>query len=164
MNIYITAGTLDYLRKIEDKYPNEHMYAMMNENGAVLLHETKVPAVFNEPRKYEVLESYGELKNEGFVVMNNISVSDEGRPLFEHQFKQLTGSVVTAQGLTALRLLRPLTSSPYIILTLWESKVLYQKWQSSNSIFDQLKAGFDATQKILTGTPYLSKYTMAGKN
>ena len=164
MNVYITAGTLDFLQKIESKYPNERMLAMLNENGAILLHETSGQTVFNEPRRYEVLESYGDLNKEGFVVMNNISVTGEGRPLFEHQFKQLTENVVTAQGLTALRLLRPISSNPYIIMTVWENKALYQKWQGSNSTFDELKAGFDGQKKIFTSSPYINKYTIAGNS
>jgi len=162
MNVYITAGTLDFLKKIESKYPNEPMVAMLNENGAILLHETNSQTVFNEPRKYEVLESYGQLAKKGFVVMNNISVTDEGRPLFEHQFKQHIKAIVNTKGLTALRLLRPLSSNPYIVMTIWEHETLYQKWQGTNSILDQLKANFDAPQKIFTSAPYVSKYAIAG--
>ncbi|PLS02990.1 antibiotic biosynthesis monooxygenase family protein [Neobacillus cucumis] len=161
MNVYIATGTLDFLKKIEKKYANEQMLAMLNENGAILLHETNGQTVFNEPRRFEVLESYGLLKKEGFVVMNNISVTNEGRPLFEHQFKQIAGTVVNTQGLTALRLLRPLSSNPYIIMTVWENKVLYQNWQSSNKTFDQLKVAFDGQHNIFTSVPNTNKYTIA---
>ena len=162
MNVYITAGTLDFLKKIENNYNHELMVAMLNENGALLLHETNGQTVFNEPRKYEVLESNGQLQQKGFVVMHNISVSDEGRPLFEHQFKQQAKAIVNTQGLTALRLLRPESSNPYIIMTVWEHQDFYLKWQGANSPLDQLKASFDGQQKIFTSTPYVSKYTIAG--
>ncbi|ULT58084.1 antibiotic biosynthesis monooxygenase [Neobacillus drentensis] len=164
MNVYITAGTLDFLKKIENKYNHELMVAMLNENGALLLHETNGQTVFNEPRKYEVLESNGQLQQKGFVVMHNISVTDEGRPLFEHQFKQQAKTIVNTQGLTALRLLRPESSNPYIIMTVWEHQSFYLKWQGANSPLDQLKASFDGQQKIFTSTPYVSKYTIAGDN
>jgi heme-degrading monooxygenase HmoA len=163
MNVYITAGTLDFLKKIENKYHDEPMVAMLNENGALLLHETNGQTVFNEPRRYEVLESYGKLQKKGFVVMHNISVTDEGRPLFEHQFKKQAETIVNAQGLTALRLLRPVSSNPYIIMTVWEHQALYQKWQGSNSTLDQLKTSFDGQTKIFTSSPYVSKYTIAGE-
>jgi heme oxygenase (mycobilin-producing) len=162
MNVYLTAGTLDYLKKIATKYHDELMVAMLNENGALLLHETNGPTVFNEPRRYEVLESNGQLQQKGFVVMHNISVTDEGRPLFEHQFKQQAETIVNTQGLTALRLLRPVSSNPYIIMTVWEHQALYLKWQGANSTLDQLKASFDGQQKIFTSAPYVSKYTIAG--
>jgi heme-degrading monooxygenase HmoA len=162
MNVYLTAGTLDFLEKIESKYPDERMVAMLNENGALLLHETNGQTVFKEPRRYEVLKSYGQLPNKGVVIMHNISVTDEGRPLFEHQFTLQSDTIVTSQGLTALRLLRPLSSNPYIVLTIWEQESLYLKWKNANSILDQLKAGFDGQQKIFTSAPYVSKYTIAG--
>ncbi|MEH7414334.1 antibiotic biosynthesis monooxygenase [Neobacillus drentensis] len=164
MNIFITAGTLDFLKKLENKFPNENMVAMLNENGALLLHETNGQTVFNEPRRYNVLESHGQLQKKGFVVMNNISITDEGRPLFEHQFKQQAETLVTTQGLIALRLLRPLSSNPYIIMTLWENETLYQKWQKSNSTLDLLKASCDGKQKIFTSVPYVNKYTIADES
>ncbi|MED4229165.1 antibiotic biosynthesis monooxygenase [Neobacillus cucumis] len=161
MKIFITTGTLDFLKKIEKKYPHERMLAMLNENGALLLHETNEQTVFNEPRRYEVLESYGELKKEGFVVMNNIAVTDEGRPLFEHQFKQQAETLVNTSGLTALRLLRTLNSNPYILMTIWGNKDLYQKWQSTNTTFNALMADFNGPQKLFINAPYTSKYTIA---
>jgi hypothetical protein len=161
MKIFITAGTLDFLKKIEDKYPEEIMLAMLNENGALLLHETNGQTVFKEPRRYEVLESYGELNKEGFVVMNNIPVTDEGRPLFEHQFKQQSETLINTSGLTALRLLRSLTSNPYILMTVWENKDMYQKWQNTGTTFNALITDFNGPQKLFTSAPYTSKYTIA---
>ena len=38
--------------------------------------------------KYDVLDAVGEFKGQpGYIVCNNISVTDEGRPVFENRFK-----------------------------------------------------------------------------
>ena len=42
--------------------------------------------VFQTPRRYEVISSVGKLAEEGYFVCNNVPVTDEGRPVFEHQF------------------------------------------------------------------------------
>lgn len=75
MNVYITTGTFEYLKGIEMRYPSESMVTMVNEDSALLLHETSKTSVFKEPRKYEVVGSSGLIGKEGFVVMKNIPVS-----------------------------------------------------------------------------------------
>ena len=159
MNVYMTTGTVDFLKKIETKYSNEIMVTMINENGALLLHETNGPSEFKEPRKYEVAEAIGQIKKEGYVVMNYIPVTDEGRPLFEHQVRQQTQSMSNAEGFTVLRLLRPQLSSTYIIMTVWEKETYYQKWNQTESFFGTLTS-IDAQAGIFSGAPYANKYAI----
>jgi heme-degrading monooxygenase HmoA len=163
MYIYITAGTFEFLKKIETKYLNETMVTMVNENGALILHETMNGTIFKEPRRYEVLETVGEIRREGFVVMNNIPVTVEGRPLFEHQFKSQPRKLVNKQGFMAKRVLRPLSSNTYILLTVWEKEIYYQKSQNSDSFFDAPKntvSGMDQGPKIFASASYVSSYTI----
>ncbi|MBO0961345.1 antibiotic biosynthesis monooxygenase [Neobacillus sp. MM2021_6] len=159
MNIYITAGTLDFLTKLANKYPDDLIVTMVNENGALLLHETEGKSKFSMPRKYEVLESVGVIQKESFAIMNHIPITDEGRPVFEHQCKIQIQKTASAQGLRALRLLRPISSTTYVILTVWENEASYQRWQNSDS-FMKSGAGLDAQQKIFASAPYISKYSI----
>lgn len=163
MYVYMTAGTFEFLKKVETKYPHEIMITMVNENGALLLHESIGNSLFKEPRRYEVLETSGEMKKEGYAVMNNIPVTEEGRPLFEHQFKNRMSKLENEQGFIALRVLRPLSSNTYVILTVWEKEFYYQKWQNSESFFEAHKnkeAGVDLQPKIFASAAYVSKYTI----
>ncbi|MCL6572820.1 MAG: antibiotic biosynthesis monooxygenase [Bacillus sp. (in: Bacteria)] len=164
MYIYMTAGTFEFLKKIETKNINEKMVTMENENGALILHETMNGTIFKEPRRYEVLESFGEIRREGFVVMNNIPVTMEGRPLFEHQLKNQRRKLVNENGFMATRTLRPLSSNTYVILTVWEKEFHYQEWQNSESFFESHKhtvAGGDQGSKIFASAAYLSSYTIS---
>ncbi|WHY87681.1 antibiotic biosynthesis monooxygenase [Neobacillus novalis] len=163
MNIFLTAGTFDFLKKMENKYPEEVMVTMINQNGALLLHETNGKTLFKEPRRYEVLEASGELKKEGFAVMNHIPVTEEGRPVFEHQMKNSAGKVENQLGFISFRVLRPLSSNTYIIISVWENELFLQKWQSSESFFGahQTKAFVNNLQpKIFESGSYVSKYTI----
>lgn len=167
MNIYITSGTLDYLKGIENKYPTETIVTMVNENGALLLHETIEASVFKEPRKYEVIDSEGIINKEGYVVINYIPVTEEGRPLFEHQFKWRQSLVETEPGFIAIRVLRPFSSNTYIILTIWESEIAFQSCHNFKAFLETYskgsEKGIDSQLKIFTSGAYASKYTITGE-
>jgi heme oxygenase (mycobilin-producing) len=153
MKMFITAGTNDYLNRIKNKYQEEVMVTMLNEDGALLLHETNNETVFKEPRRYEVVESNGSIQTVGFVVINYVPVTDEGRPLFEYQFKNR--SKTSGQSFNAMRFLRPLASNTYIILTFWESEKTFNIWKSSSS-FGNTHSGHDP--KIFASASYIRKY------
>lgn len=166
MNVYITAGTVSFLKIIESKHPKENMVTMVNENGALLLHETDSKTVFNQPRKYEVLLSYREIQNEGYVTIIHIPVTDEGRPLFEHQIKIRTQGLNSEPGLIAYRILRPISSNTYVLLTVWETEAYYQKWQKSEEVLlgdhNKLK-DYTGQENIFVSAPYASKYSILKK-
>jgi heme oxygenase (mycobilin-producing) len=160
MNIYITIGTFEYLKGIEIKYSTESMVTMVNENGALLLHETSKPSVFKEPRKYEVLSSSGLIMEEGFVVMNHLPITEVSRPIFELQFKNLPCLVETEEGFTAIRILRPLSSYTYVILTIWENEITYEKRKSD--LDSEINKRFENAiqSNMFTSAPYVSKYSI----
>lgn len=134
MNIYMTTGTFDYLQTILQKYEHETMILMENEESALLLHETEKKSVFQSPRSYEVIDSSGLLdKKSGFFVMNHIPVTDEGRPVFEYRFKNRAGNLEKMPGYKAFRLLRPLKSDTYIVLTCWKDEQSFQNWKKSQA-------------------------------
>jgi heme oxygenase (mycobilin-producing) len=161
MNIYITAGTYDFLEKLAEKHGGEHMVLMSGEEGALLLHETPEKTVFNSPRKYEVLEAVGAIEGEGLVIMNNIPVTDEGRPGFEYRFKNRAGKIENTEGFKALRVLRPLGSNTYVILTVWEDEVAFHRWKESDD-FSQGHGhgGSGNASNIFAGQSYVSRYTI----
>jgi heme-degrading monooxygenase HmoA len=130
--IFITNGTIDYLHQLRERYPSETMLLLSEGDGALLVHETDGETVFNEPRPYEVLDAAGELGG-AFAVFNNIPVTDEGRPLFEHRFSQRARLIEKEPGFVAIRVLRPLKSDTYIIMTLWENETAFKNWQQSKA-------------------------------
>ncbi|MGG3803314.1 antibiotic biosynthesis monooxygenase family protein [Metabacillus fastidiosus] len=133
MNFFITFGTVDYLNKIAGEHPNEKLLLMSSTDNAVLFHETEGSTIFKEPKKYEVIDSAGENLAGGFAVLNNIPVTPEGRPLFEHRFKQRARQIEHEPGFSAIRVLRPLSSDTYVILTLWDGEASFKNWQQSKA-------------------------------
>ncbi|WP_316571167.1 antibiotic biosynthesis monooxygenase [Neobacillus sp. YIM B06451] len=159
MNVYMTAGTYDFLEKLATKHAGEKMVLMSGEDGALLLHETGGKTVFASPRKYEVLEAVGVLGRPGLVVMNNIPVTDEGRPVFEYRFKNRAGKIENTPGFQAIRVLRPIKSNTYVILTAWDDELAFQRWKDSADFgksHSQSKP--EPGPSIFSGQPYITKY------
>lgn len=164
MNTYITYGTINHLQNVKENHPDEKMLIMINEEDqALLLHEANGPSVFNEGRHYEILDQAGNLKESGFAVLNNIPVNDEGRPLFEYRFNNRARTIENETGFVAIRVLRPLNSDTYIILTLWKSEKDFLNWQNSKA-YDQAHKkrgtsdGMDQ-QSIFPRPSYVTKYS-----
>ncbi len=84
-------------------------------------------------KRYEIFSETGALSSKGYVVMNNIPVTAEGRDTFEERFKNRAGLVETAPGFQALRILRPLDDDTYVVMTIWENEESFVNWQTSQS-------------------------------
>ncbi|CAH0223952.1 Heme-degrading monooxygenase HmoB [Peribacillus sp. Bi96] len=165
MNVFITSGTYDFLKLKKDKHPNEKILLMQNAQNTVLLHETTGKTLFSSPRKYEVVDGKGSLQDHGYVVMNNIPVSEEGRPVFEHRFKNRAGLIENEPGFVALRILRPINSETYVILTIWEKQSDFMNWKKSSS-FQQAHSSdskppvTNSSQKMFSGEAFVTQYTL----
>lgn len=161
MFVYITAGTFDFLKKIEAKYPEERMFTFQGASGALLFHEAQGNTVFKAPRRFEIIASSGELAKKAFTVMYNIPVSNDDRPILEDWLKKRTKKLAIEQGLIALRLLRPLSSNTFVLMTVWKNESCFHQWKNSASFFEANEmSGFvkDPQTKIFASGPYFSEY------
>lgn len=168
MNIYITSGTPEFMESLKEKYAAEGLIAMHGQGNSLLLHETEGKTVFQTPRRYEVISSSGTIQKDGYFVFNNIPVTDEGRPVFEHRFTERAGAIESEPGFIAFRLLRPLDSDTYIVMTEWSESTYYTRWKNSSS-FDQAhssksQTGVDNTPHIFSSAPYITTYMTRDEN
>lgn len=163
----MTNGTFDYLKRIQEKHPQEHSLLLMrNADSALLLHETNSSTIFKEPRRFEVIISKGELRtDDGFIVMNHIPTTDEGRPLLEHRFKSRDQLVEQQHGFVAIRMLRPLKNNTYVILTMWEDEQSFRLWQQSTAFQKAHKQketdkNTSVHSDIFAGPTYIATYVI----
>ncbi len=168
MNIYMTSGTPEFMENLKEKFAGKGLIAMHGHGNSLLLHETEGKTVFQTPRRYEVVGSSGSLSKNGYFVFNNIPVTDEGRPVFELRIKDNAGAVESELGFIAFRLLRPLDTDTYIIMTEWSESTYYTRWKNSSSfkeahLADRTDAGIDNTTHIFSSAPYVTTYTSKDK-
>ncbi|WOV88326.1 antibiotic biosynthesis monooxygenase [Sporosarcina oncorhynchi] len=163
MYMYMTTGTRDFMEKIQEKHANEGMVLMHGSGHSLLLHETEGKSVFQTPRRFEVIGSTGHLRDEGFFTFNNISVTDEGRPVFEHRYSIMDDNLAKQPGFLAFRLLRPLDSDTFIVLTEWEQPTDFDRWKNSaayaaSSHSANLTQFSDNTTHMFSSAPYVTTY------
>jgi len=169
MNIYLTSGTPEFMNSLREKHADKNMVVLHGDGNTVLLHETNGKTVFSTPRKYEVIDSSGELNEQGYFVFNNIPVTDEGRPIFEDRFSKRARAIESEPGFIAIRVLRPVGSDTYIILTEWTGSSSFQAWQKSQA-YDKahekrgLDDGIAQRPNIFSSASYVSTYTTAKKS
>ncbi|PZD95371.1 antibiotic biosynthesis monooxygenase [Paenibacillus sambharensis] len=87
----------------------------------------------DEALVYFAIDAAGTLTGGNFAVLNNIPVTDEGRPDFEERFMNRARKVEDEPGFAGIRVLRPLNSDTYVILTVWESEEHFKDWQQSQA-------------------------------
>lgn len=169
VNIFITFGTADYLQKIKEQHAAEKMVLMQSPDSAMLLHETEGKTVFNEGKHYEAIDAVGDIQQGGFAVLNNIPVREEGRPVFEYRFNQRAGLIEKEPGFAAIRVLRPLDSNTYVILTIWDKEESFKNWQQSKAYEKAhqkrgTSEGTDQQKSIFPGPSYVTTYHVVSED
>lgn len=169
MNVFMTSGTPEFMEQLRSKHAREKMYLLHGENSTLLLHETNGKTVFQTPRRFEVIASSGSFEENGYFVFNHIPVADEGRPVFEHRFKEGTNTIDAEPGFIAFRLLRPRDSDTYIVLTEWSSNQFYSLWKNSSSsnyahLTAPAKTGANSTLHLFAGAPSVTTYMSKEKD
>jgi heme-degrading monooxygenase HmoA len=113
---------------------------------------------------YQVLDAVGDINDGYYAVFNNIPVTEEGRELFESRFQNRAGMVEKEPGFAAIRVLRPLNSDTYIILTLWKDEKSFTDWQQSQA-YNHAHAkrgtedGIDKRPNIFPRPSFVKTYT-----
>ncbi|WLV25513.1 antibiotic biosynthesis monooxygenase [Aciduricibacillus chroicocephali] len=160
MNSYMTNGTESYLKSLMVKHPELNFILMEEADTAVLYYEAENEEIFESGRSYEHVITSGELVQRGYVVINNIPVTEEGRPMFEERFRQRQQQVEKTPGFQAFRLLRPISGNTYAAFTQWQSKQDFENWTESAE-FKQAHANRPPKPPAYyADRPYIKKYTV----
>jgi heme oxygenase (mycobilin-producing) len=164
MNMYITYGTTDYLSSYQEKY--DQALLLEGDSNSALVLESDGENPFTEKHEYEIMNQRGSLSGAGFVVMNHIPVSDEGRSIFEDRFQNRAGLVESEPGFVGIRILRPLHQDPYIVMTIWESQADFISWQQSKAYQEAHKdrgTSKGMPETLFTGKSFVKEYMVVQK-
>lgn len=163
MNIYLTSGSMDFMESVRNRFLKENMVVMHGIGNSILLHETAGKTLFATPQNFKVISSAGTLTEKGFFALNYIPITDEGRPIFEHQFHSKADSIEEARGFIAFRLLQPIKSDTYIILTQWDDTFSFNLWKNSTSyksVLADSQSGLSSGNRhyMFSSAPYVATY------
>ncbi|MBU9673727.1 antibiotic biosynthesis monooxygenase [Planococcus sp. CP5-4] len=159
MKLYKWLGNEQETNTLKDK----GWFVLTSGSGAVAINEQQGSAD-NQIAAYEVLDQKGRLEDGAFAVFNNIPVTEEGRELFESRFQNRAGLVEKEPGFAAIRILRPLDSDTYVILTMWEDESAFTTWQSSQAYSHAHKKrgtseGIDKRPNIFPRQSFVTTYS-----
>ncbi|MBT2581535.1 antibiotic biosynthesis monooxygenase [Planococcus sp. ISL-109] len=137
---------------------------VLTSNGDVAAVKEQESLPSEKIEAYEILDQQGRLEDGAFAVFNNIPVTEEGRELFESRFQNRAGLVEKEPGFAAIRILRPLESDTYIILTMWRDETAFTNWQSSQAYSHAHKKrgtseGIDKRPNIFPRPSFVTTYS-----
>ena len=162
MKAAITHGTYNFLVKLYQKNEGKKLFLMQGEDSVVAYYEGE-ERLFENAREYETVVTDGEVSQDGFVVMNNIPVTDEGKPIFENQFKERAGMMKSIPGFRALRVLRPLKNNKYVVFVQWDKQDSYEKWKNSEHFSSSHSKKSGERPPYSAGPSYADEYWMINK-
>lgn len=159
MKLYKWLGNEDEAPELK----NKGWFVLTNGGEAAAIHEQET-LVDDQTEVYEILDQKGRLEDGGFAVFNNIPVTDEGRELFESRFQNRAGLVEKEPGFAAIRILRPIDSDTYVILTMWEDESAFTNWQASQAYSHAHKKrgtseGIDKRPNIFPRPSFVTTYS-----
>ncbi|MDE4085978.1 antibiotic biosynthesis monooxygenase [Planococcus maritimus] len=159
MKLYKWLGNEQETDTLKDK----GWFVLSSGSDVAAISEKEVPAGDNI-EAYEVLDQKGQLEDGAYAVFNNIPVTEEGRELFESRFQNRAGLVEKEPGFAAIRILRPLDSDTYVILTMWEDESAFTTWQSSQAYSHAHKKrgtseGIDKRPNIFPRPSFVTTYS-----
>lgn len=156
---FMTNGTYAFLKKLEQKHDHLSFYFMKNHD-TLAYYEGIGKSVFTAGRAYDILLSKGLIEKQGFVAMNHIPVTTDGRPVFEERFKQRQHAVETMPGFQAFRLLKPKKGLAYIVLTQWKREAYFNEWRESKAFEKAHNKQSVKQPAYFADRPFLKTYTM----
>ena len=168
-NVYMTRGTPEFMESLVQKHSTESMIVMHGQGTSLLYHETEGKTVFQTPQRFEVVAESGQLQEHGFFAMNNVPVSDEGKPVFEDHIQKDYEAMEGTPGFIAFRLLRPMDSDTYIVLTEWEDAIGFDTWKHTPAFAkaydnDRSESFAGSVTHMFTSAPYLAVYSSLHTN
>ncbi|MGM0899178.1 MAG: antibiotic biosynthesis monooxygenase family protein [Bacillota bacterium] len=146
-----------------DTLKEDGWFVLTSEGDAAAIKEQEAPTAENI-EVYEILDQKGRLEDGAFAVFNNIPVTEEGRELFESRFQNRAGLVEKEPGFAAIRILRPIESDTYVILTMWQDESAFTNWQSSQAYSNAHKKrgtseGIDKRPNIFPRPSFVTTYS-----
>jgi len=160
MKAHMTNGTVEFLFKLAQHHSELTIQLMVGDSSTLAYYESNKKSVFSAGRSYDILLKSGDIQERGYIVMNNIPVADEGKPIFETGFSKKKQNIEAAKGFQTFRLLKPLDGNTYIILSQWTSEEDYKNWTRSD-VYSQEQQTVDVKKPAyFMEQPFLNTYSM----
>jgi len=162
--MFMTTGTVQFLKKITKAHPNIDFHFMKSGASTLVLYEsTKKKGIFVSGRSFQVLHSYGSVHKKGVVTMDFIPVMEDAMPVFEERTMDILPALENIKGLVSLRFLKQQKSNQYVMLYQWESDRHYVDWKNNPEHDKTNVLQLARLPAYFAERPFTQQYTMLKK-
>ncbi|GAQ19625.1 heme-degrading monooxygenase HmoB [Oceanobacillus picturae] len=163
MKAFMTNGTIDFLLKLDEKHKDIPFHFMTSNSNGLAYYEGNKKSVFSAGREYEILIEKGDILDDGYVVMNNIPVIEDGQASFEARFKKRGNDVDMMPGFQAFRFLKPRKGHTYVVFTQWQSEQDFENWKNSEQFKQSHNGQATKPPAYYADKPFITTYHMFDK-
>ncbi|QLK86333.1 antibiotic biosynthesis monooxygenase family protein [Staphylococcus sp. 17KM0847] len=160
MNFYITYGTFDFLRQIQQQHQDRHMLIFSGDDQSIIIDETNQETRFQQPNSYRVLTSVGTIDEAHFQILITIPTTEDHQYQLEKQLENYVPKVDQFEGFCSYRLLKPKNHNIYKVLLGFTSRPHYEDYKKSSAFRKYLS--YEATKPLAGASNvhanYLEKY------
>lgn len=138
--VHVTYGSKQVLKNLKAQFPDRKFYTFAPNNALEsdlqLLDASDGPNVFNSGVTYDIKNYHGTMDWGGFFNYNFVTIYPEYLNLFERRINSWF-SAPMAPGLESIYLLKRANTedNSYVVLTVWQSPTLWQRWKQSDDYF-----------------------------
>ncbi|WP_182200132.1 antibiotic biosynthesis monooxygenase family protein [Paraliobacillus salinarum] len=151
MRAYMTNGTIDYLDHISEQHPTLDIFIMHNKNTGLAYYEiTNKLSLFQQARVYEILVIQGKIQEDGFISMRHIPLTDDGKPVFENEWRHKDNLLQSYKGIKAYRILKPIHGNAYIVFMQWDDEDSFRQWEITHLSNEQVTTNYRAGKAFTT--------------
>lgn len=156
---FMTTGTRHFLDKIISQHP-ETQFNLMRSGATTLIYyeDERKKSLFAAGRKFEVLYKHNNIRQFGFISMQNIPVLKEAIPIFEEKFKENKINLEKTSTLIGASLLKEHRKNNYILLTQWLSEKDYETWKKEEEAKESFFANMTRKSAYITSRPFTNTY------
>ncbi|UXR77679.1 MULTISPECIES: signal transduction protein TRAP [unclassified Staphylococcus] len=160
MNFFITYGTLSFLQQIQNKHEDRNLLIFAGEGQAIILEETDLDTIFQQPNEYRVMSRTGDLSESDFQVLITIPTSEDHKYQLEKQLETYQPALDENPDYHSYRLLKSTHQNVYKVLLGFTTRNAYDDYKKSSAFRNNLS--LEATKPLAGAsavhTPYIEQY------
>lgn len=129
---FMTTGSTLFLKKLTTNHPNIIFHFMTRATNTVVYYEhERKKSIFVSGRCYEIIQQFGKISENGFVVIDTIPVSSDHGDIFKERVNQMLLTLQHVPDLNAIRFLKQHKKTTFVIMLQWHSERAYRDWENS---------------------------------
>lgn len=132
MNLYMTAGTINYFLKAKEESNNQFFLSGSGNRGLAYYEADESQRLFNSGDYYGIIESHGELSDEFTMLVTHLNVSSQKSAIARATIMDVIDGIENMSGVKAYRTAKKGDNNSYVILIQFANTDAYKAFLDSD--------------------------------